>query len=51
MPILTHYSSLAEETSSSPNNDYIETPRKMASENSSKHLYAIQLSDRKLLQF
>jgi hypothetical protein len=49
--IVTRYSSLADETSSSSSNDYIETPRKTASENSCKNLRAIQWLDRKWWPF
>jgi hypothetical protein len=38
---------MAEKTSSSPSNDYIETPRKTASGNSYKNLSAIQRSNKK----
>jgi len=45
--IFTRYSSLADETSSSPSSHYIETPRKTASGNSCKRLRVIQWLDRK----
>jgi hypothetical protein len=41
MAILTRYSILTDQTSSSPSNDLIETPRKTASKNSCKNLSAI----------
>jgi hypothetical protein len=51
MAILTSYSSLADETSTSPRCDSKATPRKMASRNSCKNLSAIQLSGQKLWLF
>jgi len=51
MAILTRYSSLVDQTSTSSSRDYIETPKKTASKNSCKHLRAIQRSDRKLWPF
>jgi len=50
MAILTRYSILTDQTSSSPSNDSIETPRKTASTNSCNNLSAIQRSDQKLCQ-
>jgi hypothetical protein len=49
--ILTRYSSLADQISSSPSNDLIATPGKMASGNSSRNLSAIQRSNQKVWSF
>ena len=51
MAILTCYSSLDDQTSSSPSCDSIATPRKTASGNSGKTLSAIQWFDKKLWPF
>jgi hypothetical protein len=47
MAILTRYSNLANQTSSSSSSDYIETLRKTTSKNSCKMLNAIQRSNKK----
>jgi hypothetical protein len=49
--ILTSYSSLAEETSSSPSSESKATVRKLASGNACKNLSAIQRSDQKFWLF
>jgi hypothetical protein len=51
MAILTRYSSLAEQTSSSPSSHSIAIPRKTSYGNSCKKLSAIQRSDKKLWPF
>jgi hypothetical protein len=51
MAILTRYSSLADETSSSPSCDSIATPRKTASRKLSKNSSAIQWWDKTLWPF